>query len=192
MKKIFLVILMAAILSLAFEAYAAPMRIGICPTLLMGSRFNYYFANVYELYGMDLHSAAGIDLSISYPIYSFLDIQAGGTYFTQTNPAQHYTDSGIQISSIYLNARMVGNKISSLSGFQPYAGLGINYGFFQLETTETAIHGNIGYQIFVGGYIADAIPVEIGWIHLNGSGSEVDENGFMTGVYLKGGYAFNL
>ena len=191
MKRIILVSLVLLIVSFSLEAYSAPMRIGICPSLLMG-RFDYFDADDSDFYGYDLHSTIGIDLSISYPIYNFLDIQAGGTYFSQTTTGIDYTDNGVQISSIYLNARMVGNKISSLGGFQPYAGLGLNYGFFQLEIEDIAIHGNIGYQIFVGGYIADVIPVEIGYIHLNGSGSGSDENGFLPGLYVKGGYAFSL
>lgn len=195
MKKICcLLVLMLVLLALEQNAFALPLRIGLSLSAL-APNYAGYTEEFHASQGFDVNPTIGLELSFSFPFSNNFDLQFGGTSFAGTKMKFKPMSGGtVYISDLFVNLRLIGAPISSLSGFQPYAGLGVCYGFVELHDIPSAIplHGDLGYQGFIGGYIAKNFLVEIGGIRLNMKGPDVSDVYLGSGVYIKGGYSFNF
>ena len=195
MKKISLLfVLRFIIFALEQIAFALPVRIGLCLSALQPTYAEYSeFSKATT--GYDMESAFGLDLSLSLPFSDNFDLQFGGVCFGGTKMKPESMSEGIvYLSDLYVNLRLIGSPISSLGGFQPYAGAGLCYGFVTLKDIPNAplLHSDLGYQGYIGGYFAKDFSVEIGCVRLSMKGPDVSDVYLSSGVYIKGGYAFNL
>ena len=201
MKRIsYLIVVVFVLFALKQNAFALPIRIGLCLSGFNATYTNYLEA-LHESISYPMDPTYGLDLSLSLPFSDNFDLQFGGACFVRTKMKRETLSDGfVYLSDAYVNLRLIGPPVSSLGGFQPYAGIGLCYGFVTLKDIEESgpplhsipLHSDLGYQVFIGGYIAKDFLVEIGCVRLNMKGPEVTDVYLSSGVYIKGGYAFNI